>query len=221
MFLILGLDVVIEVLEIVGAVQDSEVGNLIVAEPGMINVNVIVTSSSCPSDDPCESCPNVQWAFRGANVKSEICHNSSSNSPFTFTLPLDLTLETSGMYSAEFTYLGVTETLMLYITVPGKNPWPTLYLGFNFAILVPPGKVGVSVAAESPLSQPTGCLLEGSNVLLTCNVTGFPRPMVIFMKGEQNITLPQRRITSPFMNQVRWFIFCRDRVPSTLFINNS
>ena len=49
------------------------------------------------------------------------------------------------------------------------------------------------------------CLLEGSNVTFTCNIEGFPRPEVIFLKDSVPIVPGERefsRVTSINRDQV-------------------
>ena len=98
-------------------------GNLIVADPGTTNlvITTVVVSDSCPS---------VQWAFHEVNINtgadytvSDPCSDSSNSSPYTFTLTIaTLTTDTSGEYSAVFSYLGTSQPLpALFVTVPGKQ----------------------------------------------------------------------------------------------------
>ena len=60
--------------------------------------------------------------------------------------------------------------------------------------------MGITLEAESP--QPEECLLQGSTIVLTCNVTGFPRPVITFMKGEESVTPGEGRVTSMSVDQV-------------------
>ena len=124
--------VVIEPGPIAGATPDRQVGSFIVADPGTTDVviSVVVESSSCPSADPCDSCPSVQWAFRGVNIDtgvdytvSDPCSDISNSSPYTFDLTIaTLTSETSGAYSAVFSYLDTSQPLpSVFVTVPGDH----------------------------------------------------------------------------------------------------
>lgn len=67
--------------------------------------------------------------------------------------------------------------------------------------------VSVSLTVETRLeeSQP-GCLIEGRNIILTCNIIeGYPRPVITFKKRGENIvptSFEFFRITQLNFNQV-------------------
>ena len=105
---------------IAGAVRDRQVGTLIMGDFGtMVTVPVSVEADPCPS---------VQWSFKDSNITNgdkytitDPCSDVNVESPFTFMLTVtNLTIETSGSYSATFTNLAGSGVLPdLYITIPG------------------------------------------------------------------------------------------------------
>ncbi len=104
----------------VGAVRDRRVGALFMGDFGtMVTVPVSVEADPCPS---------VQWSFNGSNIVNgdqytitNPCSDVNAVSPYTFMLTVtNLTIETSGAYSAIFTNLAGSSILPdLYITIPG------------------------------------------------------------------------------------------------------
>lgn len=54
--------------------------------------------------------------------------------------------------------------------------------------------------------QMQDCVPEGSDVLLTCNVTGYPLPEVLFLKDSVPIMLEDNRITSISSSQVHPYV---------------
>ena len=104
----------------IGAVRDRQVGTLFMGDFGtMVTVPVSVEADPCPS---------VQWSFKDSNIASgdqytitNPCSDVNAESPFTFMLTVtNLTIETSGNYSAIFTNLAGSGVLPdLYITIPG------------------------------------------------------------------------------------------------------
>lgn len=123
------------------AVSDRSEGTVILVEPPA-TTNVTVTA--VVNSDPC---PTVQWSFNGTDISNgspdyfiDACVGNPS-SPHTFTLTIaNLTLNTSGRYSAIFNNLGgETKLPGLYVTVPGKLHliWlHTLEGSFGGAILI-------------------------------------------------------------------------------------
>ena len=111
------------VVEIESVMQRPEVrrnSGFNVIDPGTrFIITAVVESSSCFSVGSCDSCPSVQWTLNGVNITtgmdytvSDPCSDgmaSSDNSPFTFTLTVvHFAVETSGNYSAVFSYLSAT-----------------------------------------------------------------------------------------------------------------
>ena len=102
------------------AASDRIEGTVIVADSGTPNVTVVVEVASDP-------CPEVQWSINGTNINDSAnyfinnpCGANSSLYNFTITIA-NLTLDTSGQYSAVFSHLAGSTTLPgLYVTVPGK-----------------------------------------------------------------------------------------------------
>ncbi len=102
------------------AVRDRQVGTLFMGDFGtMVTVPVYVEADPCPS---------VQWSFKDSNIANgdqytitNPCSDVNAVSPFTFMLTVtNLTIETSGNYSAIFTNLAGSSILPdLYITIPG------------------------------------------------------------------------------------------------------
>ena len=43
------------------------------------------------------------------------------------------------------------------------------------------------MAVEVDREDPPMCLLEGSSVIFTCVIMGFPRPRIIFWQGPQQV----------------------------------
>ena len=104
-----------------GVVSDRYEGVLLVTELNAADVRVVAMVESDP-------CPTVQWRFNGDNIAggdtymiADPCTNSSSTSPYEFTLTIaNLTSTTSGRYSAVFTHFnGSTSLPDFLITVPG------------------------------------------------------------------------------------------------------
>lgn len=103
-------------------IEDRLVGTLIVTPLGFPNLPVIVNVISDP-------CPDVQWAFNGVNfttshqsfvVTPTQCNSSFGVLPYANTLViLNSTLATSGEYTAMFSHLGGSQTISIYVTVPG------------------------------------------------------------------------------------------------------
>ena len=59
--------------------------------------------------------------------------------------------------------------------------------------------IALDVAVEVDREQPPMCLLEGSSVIFTCVIVGFPRPQIVFRKealeimaGEEGFTRVER-----------------------------
>ena len=106
--------------EIAEAVRDRQVGTLFVGGFGtMVTVPVSVEADPCPS---------VQWSFKDSNIANgdqytitNPCSDTNAASPFTLMLTVtNLTIETSGNYSATFTNFAGSSILPdLYITIPG------------------------------------------------------------------------------------------------------
>ncbi len=105
---------------IAGAVRDRQVGTLFMGGFGtMVTVPVSVEADPCPS---------VQWSFNGSNIASgdqytitNPCSDVNAVSPYTFMLTVtNLTIKTSGNYSATFTnFAGSGSLSAMYITIPG------------------------------------------------------------------------------------------------------
>ncbi len=102
------------------AVRDRQVGTLFMGGFG-----TIVTVPVSVEADPC---PSVQWSFKDSNIASgdqytiiNPCSDVNAVSPFMFMLTVtNLTIETSGAYSATFSNLAGSGSLSdLYITIPG------------------------------------------------------------------------------------------------------
>ena len=105
---------------VIGAVRDRQVGTLFMGDFG--------TEVAVPVSVEADPCPSVQWSFKDSNIASgdqytitNPCSDVNAASPFTFMLTVtNLTIETSGNYSATFTNLAGSGVLPdLYITVPG------------------------------------------------------------------------------------------------------
>ena len=58
------------------------------------------------------------------------------------------------------------------------------------------------VNAPGDLPEPS-CLLEGSNVVFTCNIEGFPRPDITFIKDSLSIPLSQDRVSILSFDQIQ------------------
>ena len=56
--------------------------------------------------------------------------------------------------------------------------------------------------APRDLPEPA-CLLEGGDVVFTCNIEGFPRPNITFTKNSIPLASSQDRITAPYFDQIR------------------
>ena len=63
----------------------------------------------------------------------------------------------------------------------------------------------LSLQQEVHSSGDPQCFLSGSDVTLTCNIVGFPRPTIVFRKGTDVIVPGQsgfERVTNTSFNQV-------------------
>ncbi len=106
--------------ELPGAERDRKLGTLFVDGFGSV-VTVPVTVEADP-------CPSVQWSFKGSNIANGDNYTitnpcvANAESPFTFMLTVtNLTSETSGAYSANFSNLAGNGMLPdLYITLEGR-----------------------------------------------------------------------------------------------------
>lgn len=104
--------------------EDRQIGNLIVGNPQTVNLNITAVLMS-------DSCPSVQWAIDGIIIingtnytVTDSCWSSSITSSYTFTLTIaNLTIETSGIYSAVFSYFTASASLRVFVTIPGENRW--------------------------------------------------------------------------------------------------
>ena len=52
----------------------------------------------------------------------------------------------------------------------------------------------------------SSCLVPGRNVTLTCVTKGYPRPMIIFKKDDQEILSGFNRITRLYFDQVLYLV---------------
>ena len=196
------------------AVPDRIVGNLIVAPPQTLDLVVTAMVDSDP-------CPTVQWSFMNTDITSGAmytvnnpCEDPAAQSPYTFTLMIaNLTSETSGEYSAIFTnpVLGTSTPLPdLFVTVPGNRQTSnqTSKVSCSYILLSVPVEVqSLSFEVEAPGGNPQ-CFLEGSDVTLTCNIVGFPRPEILFRKDSVLIdlgTMIFERISSISFDQVNHY----------------
>ncbi|XP_064396459.1 hemicentin-1-like [Halichondria panicea] len=174
----------------IGAVRDRQVGTLFVGDFGtMITVPVSVEADPCPS---------VQWSFKDSNIASgdqytitNPCSDVNAASPFTFMLTVtNLTIETSGNYSATFSNLAGSGVLPdLYITVPVPTSDPISSLSLS--------------VIDNPAPM---CLLNASTVTMTCQTNGFPRPEVKFLMGRNIITPGEGnflRVSQTFADQIQ------------------
>ncbi|XP_064396758.1 hemicentin-1-like isoform X3 [Halichondria panicea] len=172
------------------AVRDRQVGTLFMGGFG-----TTVTVSVSVEADPC---PSVQWSFKDSNIASgdqytitNPCSDVNAASPFRFMLTVtNLTIETSGNYSATFTNLagsGVLPDLYITIPVPTSDPISSLSLS----------------VIDNPAAM---CLLNASNVTMTCETNGFPRPEVRFLMGRNVITPGEgnfQRVSQTFADQIQ------------------
>ena len=107
-----------------GAVPDRRLGNVIVEPSGTLNVLI----SALVESDPC---PMVAWRFEGRDpavrteefILNSPCSDPEESSPYNFTLTIaNLTSNTSGVYSADFTVQNTVVPLPpLFVTVPGVS----------------------------------------------------------------------------------------------------
>ena len=103
------------------AVSDRIEGTLIIADSNTPNVTVTVEVAADP-------CPEVRWSVNGTTISENSSGYFLNNPcidvspPYNFTIIItNLTLATSGQYSAVFRNTGGSTTLPgLYVTVPGE-----------------------------------------------------------------------------------------------------
>ena len=179
----------------IGGARDRRVGTLVVRDSGSeVTVSVMMEADPCPS---------VQWSHEGSTISSGDAYTvtdpcAGTPSPFTYSLTVgNLTSVTSGAYSALFTNLAGSAPLpRLYVTVPG-GVYECDILHYNYVTLNPPPVSIQSRSSDIPVASVSlvvsgdpvaQCLLNASEVTITCNTDGFPRPAVLFRRDGIDVT---------------------------------
>jgi len=107
-----------------GAMEDDYVGRLLVSssEEESVTLFAVVTADPCPA---------IQWMFNGSNITQNAVYTINDPCPspgspgsvsYNFTLTINLTMETAGVYSAAVTNpAGTSLVASLTVTPPGMQ----------------------------------------------------------------------------------------------------